>query len=240
MTTSQQTQPESLSLEEKTVADYLRDNPEFFQNNASLLATLEIPHACGPAVSLVEHQVKVLRDQNRQLKRKLMDLVHVARDNNRLNERMHQLTQGLINTGSLIALLDTLREHLQGEFKADTVTLRLAGIPEAQARECGVDLYDPAGPELVHFETFLKSARPQCGRFKIEQLQYLFGDQADAIESVALVPLGHRSSHGLLAVGSQDASRFHPGMGTLFLTHLGELMGLLLAQHLDPGNPPRN
>ena len=240
MTTSQQTQPESLSLEEKTVADYLRDNPEFFQNNASLLATLEIPHACGPAVSLVEHQVKVLRDQNRQLKRKLMDLVHVARDNNRLNERMHQLTQGLINTGSLIALLDTLREHLQGEFKADTVTLRLAGIPEAQARECGVDLYDPAGPELVHFETFLKSARPQCGRFKIEQLQYLFGDQADAIESVALVPLGHRSSHGLLAVGSQDASRFHPGMGTLFLTHLGELMGLLLAQHLGPGNPPRN
>jgi hypothetical protein len=159
MTTSQQKQQDSLPLEEKTVADYLRDNPEFFQNNASLLASLEIPHACGPAVSLVEHQVKVLRDQNRQLKRKLMDLVHVARDNNRLNERMHQLTLGLINTGSLVALLDTLREHLQGEFKADTVNLRLAGIPEAQARECGVDIYDPEGPELAHFESFLKSCR---------------------------------------------------------------------------------
>ena len=81
MTTSQQTQPETQPLDEKTVADYLRDNPDFFQNNASLLATLEIPHTCGTAVSLVEHQVKVLRDQNRQLKRKLMDLVHVARDN---------------------------------------------------------------------------------------------------------------------------------------------------------------
>jgi len=240
MTTSQQTQPDNLSLEEKTVADFLRNNPEFFQNNASLLAALEIPHACGPAVSLVEHQVKVLRDQNRQLKRKLMDLVHVARDNNRLNERMHQLTLGLINTSTLIALLDTLREHLQGEFKADTVTLRLAGIPEAQARECGVDIYDPAGPELAHFESFLKSCRPQCGRFKTEQLQYLFGDQADAIESVALVPLGHKSTYGLLAIGSQDASRFHPGMGTLFLTHLGELIGLLLAHYLDPGNPPAN
>ena len=240
MTTSQQTQPDSLPLEEKTVADYLRNNPEFFQNNASLLAALEIPHACGPAVSLVEHQVKVLRDQNRQLKRKLMDLVQVARDNNRLNERMHQLTLGLINTSSLVALLDTLREHLQGEFKADTVTLRLAGIPEAQARECGVDIYDPAGPELANFESFLKSCRPQCGRFKPEQLQYLFGDQAEAIESVALVPLGHKSTYGLLAIGSQEASRFHPGMGTLFLTHLGELTGLLLAQHLDPGNHAKN
>jgi len=234
MTTSQQTQSPLLPLEEKTVADYLRDNPEFFQNNASLLASLQIPHAVGPAVSLVEYQVKVLRDQNSQLKRKLMDLVHVARDNNRLNERMHQLTLGLIKSNSLEALLDTLRENLLGEFKADTVIMRLAGMAEALTRECGVDLYDPHAPELQHFETFLKTSRPQCGRFKPEQLQYLFGDQAQAIESVALIPLGHNSKHGLLAIGSQEASRFHPGMGTLFLTHLGELMDLLLTEHLKP------
>ena len=238
MTTSQQTQSPALPLEEKTVADYLRDNPEFFQNNASLLASLQIPHAIGgSAISLVEYQVKVLRDQNSQLKRKLMDLVHVARDNNRLNERMHQLTLGLIKADSLEALLDTLRDNLLGEFKADTVILRLAGMTETRTRECDVDSYDPDAPELQHFETFLKTSRPQCGRFKLEQLQYLFGDQAQAIESVALVPLGHTSKHGLLAIGSREASRFHPGMGTLFLTHLGELMGLLLVEHLNTDIP---
>jgi len=237
MTTSQQTQTRELPLEEKTVADYLRDNPEFFHNNASLLASLQIPHAVGPAVSLVEHQVKVLRDQNSQLKRKLMDLVHVARDNNRLNERMHQLTLGLINAHSLEALLDTLRENLLGEFKADTVTMRLAGMPEAQARECGVDIFDPGAGEMVHFESFLKSSRPQCGRFKQEQLQYLFGDQAQAIESIALIPLGSKARLGLLAIGSREASRFHPGMGTLFLTHLGELTGLLLSDHIATDTP---
>jgi uncharacterized protein YigA (DUF484 family) len=237
MTTSQQPQTRELPLEEKTVADYLRDNPEFFHNNASLLASLQIPHAVGPAVSLVEHQVKVLRDQNSQLKRKLMDLVHVARDNNRLNERMHQLTLGLINAHSLEALLDTLRENLLGEFKADTVTMRLAGMPEAQARECGVDILDPKSGEMVHFESFLKSSRPQCGRFKEEQLQYLFGDQAQAIESLALIPLGRNARLGLLAIGSREASRFHPGMGTLFLTHLGELIGLLLSDHINTDTP---
>ncbi len=237
MTTSQQTQTRELPLEEKTVADYLRDNPEFFHNNASLLASLQIPHAVGPAVSLVEHQVKVLRNQNSQLKRKLMDLVHVARDNNRLNERMHQLTLGLINAHSLEALLDTLRENLLGEFKADTVTMRLAGMPEAQARECGVDILDPEAVEMVHFESFLKSSRPQGVRFKQEQLQYLFGDQAQAIESVALIPLGRKARLGLLAIGSREASRFHPGMGTLFLTHLGELTGLLLSEHIDLDTP---
>ncbi len=237
MTSSQQTQSSALPLEEKSVADYLRDNPDFFQNNTSLLAALQVPHAVGPAVSLVEHQVKVLRDQNSQLKRKLMDLVHVARDNNRLNERMHQLTLGLINASSLEALLDTLRENLLVEFKADTVNLRLAGLPEARARECAVDIFDTDSKELNHFEVFLKSSRPQCGRFKQEQLQYLFGDQAQAIESVALIPLGPKISLGLLAIGSREASRFHPGMGTLFLTHLGELTGLLLADHLATDAP---
>jgi len=234
MTTSQQPRPESLPLDEKSVADYLRENPEFFQNNPSLLADCEIPHSVGPAVSLVEHQVRVLRDQNTQLKRKLMDLVQVARDNNRLNERMHQMTLGLINASSLQALLDTLREQLQGEFNADSVTLRLAGIPDTLARECGVECFVADAPEIAHFEAFLKSSRPQCGRFKPEQLQVLFGDQAQAIESVALVPLGDRCACGLLAIGSQENSRFHPGMGTLFLTHLGEMLGLLLSMHCKP------
>jgi uncharacterized protein YigA (DUF484 family) len=232
-TTSQQTRSDTPELEEKTVADYLRDNPEFFKNNPSLLAGLQIPHSCGGAVSLVEHQVRVLRDQNRQLKRKLMDLVHVARDNNRLNERMHQLTLGLVSSSSLEALLDTLREHLQGEFSADTVTVRLAGIPEARARECAVDLFSSDDPQLEHFQSFYKTCRPQCGRFKPEQLEYVFGDQAQAVESAALIPLGKKGQIGLLAIGSQESNRFHPGMGTLFLSHLGELLELLLVQYLD-------
>ena len=232
-TTSQQTRSDTPALEEKAVADYLRDNPEFFQNNPSLLAGLQVPHSCGGAVSLVEHQVRVLRDQNRQLKRKLMDLVHVARDNNRLNERMHQLTLGLVSSSSLEALLDTLREHLQGEFSADTVTVRLAGIPEARARECAVDQFSSDDPQLKHFESFYKTCRPQCGRFKPEQLEYVFGDQAQAVESAALIPLGKKGQIGLLAIGSQESNRFHPGMGTLFLSHLGELLELLLVQYLD-------
>jgi uncharacterized protein YigA (DUF484 family) len=40
-----------------------------------------------------------------------------------------------------------------------------------------------------------------------------------------------------MAIGSQEASRFHPGMGTLFLTHLGELMELLLTGYLNTDTP---
>ncbi|NNG13311.1 MAG: DUF484 family protein, partial [Halobacteria archaeon] len=75
-----------------------------------------------------------------------------------------------------------------------------------------------------------------CGRFKREQMSFLFGDQAPAVESAAIIPLGKKGGTGLLAIGSQEGNRFHPGMGTLFLTHLGELLDLLLNVHLVPDN----
>ena len=42
--------------------------------------------------------------------------------------------------------------------------------------------------------------------------------------SVALVPLGEKGSIGLLALGSADRDRFHPGMSTEFLSRLSDLM----------------
>src|SRR5438874_1285829 len=43
------------------------------------------------------------------------------------------------------------------------------------------------------------------------------------VRSVALVPLGQKGEVGLLALGSEDAKRFFPEMGTLYLRRIGEL-----------------
>ena len=81
MTTSRQPRTETLPLDEKTVADYLRENTEFFQNNPSLLADLEIPHSVGPAVSLVEHQVTFMRERIMDMRRRTIELLASARVN---------------------------------------------------------------------------------------------------------------------------------------------------------------
>lgn len=219
-------------LDAKQVADYLREHADFFTTETELLAELRIPHECGNAVSLMERQVTVLRDQNHDLKGKLMELVQVARDNDRLNERLHKLGLDMIAADSLERLIDTLNDHLQGELKADTVALRLFGLSDGQARESGAQTIDRNDAALAHFEAFFQSPRPLCGRLKQAQLDYLFCAQAPALESAALVPLGPGAKLGMLAIGSSEASRFHPGMGTLFLTHLGELVGGFLAAYL--------
>ena len=221
-----------LAVTASQVADYLREYPDFFNEETELLAELRIPHPVGGAVSLLERQVTVMRDQNRDLKRKLMELVQVARDNDRLNERMHQLTLDLIRAGSLEQITDTLNDQLRGEFKADTLSLLLYDVAPERARECGIQPIARDDAALEHFASFHKSGRPLCGRLKQAQLEFLFGDQAPAVGSTALVPIGRGAGQGMLAIGSSEASRFHPGMGLLFLSHLGELVSAVLTPHL--------
>ena len=220
-----------ITVSASQVAEYLREHPDFFNEETELLAELRIPHPVG-AVSLLERQVAVLRDQNRDLKRKLMELVQVARDNDRLNERMHQLTLDLIRAANLEQVIDTLHDQLRGEFKADTLALLLHDLAPERARECGIQPIARDDAELESFDGFRKSSRPLCGRLKQSQLEFLFGDQAPAVGSAALVPIGRGATQGMLAIGSSETSRFHPGMGLLFLSHLGELLSAVLAPHL--------
>lgn len=51
-------------LDENEVADFLRAHPDFFERHLALLSELVVPHSSrGGAVSLLERQVGVLRDQ---------------------------------------------------------------------------------------------------------------------------------------------------------------------------------
>ncbi len=214
------------------ISEYLDQHPGFFDEHPDLLAGMRLSHTSGKAVSLIERQVQVLRDENESLKGRLLELVTVARDNDHLSGRMHQMTLDLLQAGTLVALLDTLEDHLRNEFKADAIALRLSGLGEAQQRETGAAalVIDARSKEL--FPTSLCDGKPQCGRLKQQQLQFLFGSDATDIESAAVIPLGHHGQSGLLAIGSREVHRFNPCMGTLFLTHLGELLVILLRHHV--------
>jgi uncharacterized protein YigA (DUF484 family) len=212
------------------VSDFLSEHPEFFDTHPELLTTLKLNHPSGKAVSLIERQVQVLREQNQDLKKRLLELVDVARDNDRLSERVHRLTLDLLKAGSLVELLDALEHNLRDEFMADAIVLHLPGLNESQQRETGARALtiDEALKSLL--PTPLVDNKPQCGRPRREQADFLFGDQSAAIESCAVIPLGDHARDGLLSIGSREVNRFNPCMGTLFLTHLGELAASLLGK----------
>jgi uncharacterized protein YigA (DUF484 family) len=212
-----------------SVADYLQTYPDFFERHSSLLTKLRLPHVrdSGATVSLVERQVEVLRERNQSLERKLKELVDVARANDALADRIHRLSQRLIQARTLRDTINAIETSLREDFEAMHSVLVLF-LDEARALEPEGGRFlraaIAADEEIRSFETLLSNGKPRCGQIRDSQRDYLFGKDSVEIGSVALTPLGAKGSLGLLAIGASDAERFHPAMSTEFLSRIGELV----------------
>ena len=86
------------------VAQFLRDNPDFFVTHKSLLTDLNLPHSPGKTVSLVERQVDLLRERNVDMRRRMNELLETARVNDTLFAKTRSLTLAVLDTVTLQAL----------------------------------------------------------------------------------------------------------------------------------------
>ena len=222
----QSEQPQDIEIREEMVAEYLRDHPGFFINYPDLLKDLELPHDSGDAVSLIERQVRALREETTGYKRQLDRLVLVARENEALNTRLHHLTLSLTEAATFDEVVDALEDQFHDDFQAEAMELKLFSAAEADR---------DSNPDLDGFGQFLDNAIPQCGHLPQSKLEYLFGAQAEQIRSTALIPIKGQGLLGLLAFGSYNQHRFNPEMGTEYLTRLGEIVSKTLEVVSEPG-----
>jgi len=213
------------SLSEQSVATYLRQHPEFFLNQEALLTTMRIPHTRGNAVSLVERQVSVLRDENHQLQRQLEHLIDAAQRNEALLKQIQRVISALLGAETLDVFFDTLYTELQAVFHTDAVVVRLFGAPGAMiAQRPEFTEYD--AQIFTLFESVLGATAPVCGRLPAAQAAFLFGEQR--IGSAVLISLGLPEPQGILALGSVEVARFSPGMSTDMLAYLGDMLSQML------------
>jgi len=231
-------------LQEHAIADYLRDHPEFFTTHTGLLADIRVPHRTDGTISLIEHQVSVLRERNHALQHQLHSLVQVARDNDRLNEQVQRLTLALLEAPDLHAVLRALGDSLVNDFRADALVMGLFVAEQRLPRDADLALTIRAlsaeTEGAAAFASTLNARKPLCGHLRREQRNYLFADTAEEnVASAVVVALGfpgansrHARRLGLLGIGSRDARRYHAGMGTVFLSHMGELIGRAVGRYL--------
>lgn len=233
---STQRKPEFIDDEvsEQAVRDYLEQHPDFFENNAALLDTLELPHASGGTVSLVERQVSRLRQKELRIQRQLKELVEVARDNDLLSAKIHAMTLQLLAARDLQSAISAIEEAMRSGFSADHAVLVHFGDP-SMFEDIDSGRFFRVLPRedatLKPFATFLEGSGPRCGLARDAQRTFLFRQDADEIGSVALIPLGAKAQIGFLAVGSRDADRFHPGMSIDFLARVGDLIAGALKRY---------
>ena len=206
---------------EDVVSRYLRQNPDFLEREPALLKNLELSHASGPAVSLIEKQVQYLREHNESLEQRLNKLIKVASDNEKLMTRLHHLTLELMSIGDLPSFFDRLSEALKEEFNADILNITLFDLKIEAGPKTPMFQIKRDDAEMQQFHDHLEKGVSICGRLNRNKRDYLFGSRAQWVQSTALVPMG---DEGMLAIGSSDPARFYPGMGTLFLDLLAEVV----------------
>ncbi|MDR3353201.1 MAG: DUF484 family protein [Zoogloeaceae bacterium] len=209
----------------ESVAQYLRANPQFFEQYAEMFAEITLPHPHGGrTISLSERQMVSLREKNRHLERQLAEFLNFGEANDAIGEKMHRFSVALVAAETPQAALQLVNLHLKEDFAVPALTLKLwealPGLPELPG-------FVAITPEHRAFVETL--GKPYCGTATPESAAAWFGAEAPRIRSEALVPLGNGGgSIGLIALGSEDARRFYADMGTLYLARLGELVSTAL------------
>ena len=83
----------------------------------------------------------------------------------------------------------------------------------------------PTTPTSAAFEALLATGKPRCGQVRDTQRDFLFGPESGRASARWRWCRWARSGAlGLLALGSAERERFHPGMSTEFLKRMGELI----------------
>ncbi|MFO3705729.1 DUF484 family protein [Xanthomonas codiaei] len=206
------------------VATWLRRHPTFLKQFPDLAVSLLVPRDDGPTASLATYQLEVLRDKNRELSRRLHELGSNAQVNERLAVRTHQLTLALMRQRTAADTLKAMAASLAEDFNGDLVRLVLL-TPVDGLQADWLQTVAAADARLAPFRDCLSDGEPICGRLQADKHVLLYGEQAGEVQSTALLPL---PGIGLIAVGSRDANRFYPGMGTLFLRMMGESLSVAL------------
>jgi len=198
-------------MKAENVAEYLQKNPDFFEQHAELLTDLVIPHPYGGrTISLSERQMLILRERVKELEKKLSDWMEIARENEALQDKVHQYTLALIAAKGLATLQEVATRNLREIFF----------IPHAV-----VHLWNEQAPSAEVMAFADGHTKPVCAHLAVHDTQLWFGETAGHLRSFAYLPLRNETqSIGLLILASEDAQRFYPEMGTVFLQRIAEMV----------------
>lgn len=214
-----------MSLNPEEVAEYLQRNPEFFESHAHLLTEVFIPHPHGGrTIPLAERQLLAMRDKNRAMEDKLLELVEFGEENDAIGQKVHELSLEMLAARDLDEVLGAVYAGLKLDFAVDDIGLRLFS-PHPDAR-----------PEFALLSAEVKNLighmlTPSCGPAAHREIAEWF--DSTEMRSFASIPLRIENQPlGLLVLASNSPTRFHKDMGTLFLSRIGAMVAAAVSKYL--------
>ena len=221
----------SESISKQDIVAYLQDHPTFFADNPSLLQELTVADDQGQLQQMATYRAKSLQQQNQQLKHQIKQLIHHAKINETLMNRVYELLVELAVT-ERADFLSRFVDFVQSHFASDYFKLscRQEFLQQLPSNHCEA----LTAAQKSQFTVFQHQDEPLSGRLPQSQIEAMFGAHKD-IRSAIIIPLGPGASYGLLGFASCDEDKFMPHAASDILQKLGHIVSCFFAAK-DSGN----
>ena len=204
-------------LNDEDIEIYLLKNTDFFIRHPSLLAELDIANPDQSISSLLDKQVKKLRDEQDELNKLLTRFLSRAKENEDLYIKTKNLILAMIKAKDKKDMLDKVASHFKDNFQVEFFKID----------EISNNSIEKLSDEIGHD---LKSEKIFSGTFNINKMEALFGKLKPASAVVSAINL-HKNNYLLIKFGSNDSSKCIGDEGTSFLSFIKEALSSLLKRY---------
>ena len=199
----------SKKLDPKEVEIFLLDNLNFFESRESLVSELKFKHDVNSASSLLERQVKKLRDDQKDLVNVLNSFIDNASANESLFIKSKKLTLAVLSSNSRKSLVNNVIKNIENDFNVDL---------------CKLDFYSNNEIEILEKETNMSFHKGiiHCGSYATKKMHKLFNDES--IESMVVSVFVSGKEIVLLKMGSKDRSKYMGDEDTTFIEYIRDII----------------
>ncbi len=216
-------------MQEDQVGAYLKEHPEFFEKNASLLADIHLPSPHGNGtISLSERQQLAQRDKITALEGRYAELVRNAQENDAIANKMHQFFVLLQQAKNFDAVEQLVTNQLPKAFNITDTCLRVWAKPE-NTNEVDNLIFSNVPESIQKWVNTIHNV--YCGE---TPTSIVIDDWfTQPVQSLAVLPLRNKMVYGYLALGSHEEKRFYVGMGTDFLQKLDDHVSAAFSRYIN-------
>jgi uncharacterized protein YigA (DUF484 family) len=224
-------------ITEDDIANFLANNPDFFERHAALLATVQLSSGHGArAVSLQERQAELLRDKIKGLEQRLIEMMRHGQDNTAIADKMQAWSRQLLLAAQPQDIPAVITAELQKQFLIPQAAIRVWGVDAQYAEQA---FASGVSEEAQAWASGLQ--RPYCGPNTGQESVRWLADPS-VVQSMAVIALragAAPQAFGALVLGSSDRERFQSDMATDFLQRIGELASAALSRLRTPTAAPQ-
>ena len=217
-------------IDDTLVAEYLEKRRDFFTNREDLLLDMELPHQNGQAISLVEKQVSLLRERGTATRKKLDEFVESANHNNEIFNKCSDLILNLMDAEEPDEFFKALENSFMQDFDCKAYSLIIFSDTPHQINHFTTTVSEMAAKEYIG--SLIRAKQPTLGVLRPAEQDFLFRHKSESVKSAAVLSVRKNRQIALLAIGSEDANYFQPGMGTLFIGFIADALAKLLPKHI--------